>query len=203
MSSVIDNIVFKRAVKIFLFAISITIIATIITYLINPDIQKVIDGVDSNLSDNDQINESTGIHKIWLYIVNNGFVVPLQMLILAIVPIQFLYMINIISTVSLTGILFGVALQADPLKGLKIIISTIPHYVFEVFAFCLLAALLFELNKVVRTKIKNVFKKEKERVSFIKRTLGTVISYAILILPLIIVAAFLETYIADIIFNLL
>ncbi len=201
MPSVIDNIVFKRAVKLFLFAIFITIIATIITYLIDPDVQKAIEGVGSNLSNRE--NESTGINKIWLYIVNNGFVVPLQMLILALVPIQFLYMINIISTVSLTGILFGVALQADSLKGLKIIISTIPHYVFEVFAFCLLAAGLFELNKIVRIKIRNVFKKDKERVSFIKKTLGTVITYAILTLPLIIVAAFLETYIADIIFNLL
>lgn len=174
--------------------------ATIITYIINPDLKAVMEGTKSRLPD--QVKESIGIHKVWSYIVNNGFMVPLQMLILALIPIQFLYVANIISTVLLPGILFGIGLQADFKKGSEIIISTIPHYVFEVFALCLLAAVLFELNQVVRAKIRNIFKKDKKGISFIKKFLETIRTYAIIVLPTIIVAAFLETYIADIIFNL-
>ncbi|MGE6379233.1 stage II sporulation protein M [Peribacillus muralis] len=200
MLSTMPKIIVKRAVKFFLFAAAITIIATILTYIINPDLKELMEGVKSRLPN--QVKESTGIDKFWSFIFNNGFMVPLQMLILALVPIQFLYVVNIISTVSLPGILFGVVLQVNFNKGFAMIISTIPHFVFEVFALCLLAAVLFELNQVVRVKISNIFKKDKKVISFIKKFLETIRTYAIFVLPIIIVAAFLETYIADIIFNL-
>lgn len=148
------------------------------------------------------MKESEGIKKVWSFVVNNGFMVPLQMFILALIPIQFLYLLNIIATVTLPGILFGIALQVNSIKGLGIIIATIPHYIFEVFAFCLFAAVLFELNQVVRVKIRNVFKAEEVGTSLIKKVLETIKIYTILILPLIIMAAFSETYIADIIFSL-
>src|SRR5690625_7056628 len=85
------------------------------------------------------------------------------MFILALIPIQFLYLLNIILTVALPGVLFGIALQANFKKGLAIIISAAPHYVFEVFAFCLFAAVLFKLNRIVRGKIRSVFKKDGTR----------------------------------------
>lgn len=197
---IVNKNMFKRAVIFFIIAATITILATIVTYIINPDLKGVMESLGDKSSN--QLRESTGIKKVWAYIVNNGFVVPLQMLILALIPIQFLYVVNIISTVSLPGILFGIALQADYKKGFEIIVSTIPHYIFEIFAFCLLAAVLFELNQVVRVKIRNIFKKDKEGISFIKKFLETIRTYAIFVLPIIIVAAFVETYIADIIFNL-
>jgi uncharacterized membrane protein SpoIIM required for sporulation len=200
MMSTMPKIVFKRAINFFLFAAAITIIATIITYIINPDLKEVMGGVENRLPD--QAKESTGIDKVWSYVVNNGFRVPLQMFILALIPIQFLYVINIILTVSLPGVAFGLALQVNFRKGFDIIISSIPHFIFEVFALCLLAAVLFELNQVVRVKIRNLFKKDKEGISFIKKFLETIRTYAIFVLPIIIAAAFLETYIADIIFNL-
>jgi len=198
--STMPKIVFKRAVNFFIFAAAITIIATIITYIINPDLKEVMGGLENRLPD--QVKESTGIDKVWSYVVNNGFTVPLQMFILALIPIQFLYVINIISTVSLPGVAFGLVLQVNFRKGFDIIISSIPHFIFEVFALCLLAAVLFELNQVVRVKIRNLFKKDKEGISFIKKLLETIRTYAIFVLPTIIAAAFLETYIADIIFNL-
>ncbi|AMQ05272.1 hypothetical protein AZE41_04595 [Sporosarcina psychrophila] len=52
------------------------------------------------------------------------------------------------------------------------------------------------------SKIRNVFKAEEVGTSLIKKVLETIKIYTILILPLIIMAAFSETYIADIIFSL-
>ncbi|KKE77531.1 stage II sporulation protein M [Oceanobacillus caeni] len=198
--NVVNKTVFKRSIKFLIIAVVLTTVATVITYIINPDLKEITEGIGNNLPD--QVKESNGIKKVWSFIVNNGFMVPLQMLILASIPIQFLYLLNIISTVSLPGILFGIALKANFKKGLGIIISTIPHYIFEVYAFCLLAAVLFELNQVVRVKIRSVFKADEVETSLIMKVLETIKIYFLLILPIIIMAAFLETYIADIIFSL-
>src|SRR5690625_8019478 len=111
-----------------------------------------------------KVSESEGLKKVWSFIVNNGFIVPLQMFILALIPIKFLYLLNIILTVALPGVLFGIALQANFKKGLAIIISASPHYVFEVFAFCLFVSVLFKLNQIVRGKIRSVFKKDRKSV---------------------------------------
>ncbi|MBB4824616.1 putative membrane protein SpoIIM required for sporulation [Sporosarcina luteola] len=140
--------------------------------------------------------------KVWLYVVNNGFVVPLQMFALTLIPIQFLYVVNIISTASMPGILFGIVLQLDSRKGMEIIASTVPHFVIEIFGFCLLAAVLFELNRGVRSKIKNWFKKDQKELSLVDKVFKTLRIYVAVVLPMIVVAAFVETYVADIIFNL-
>src|SRR5699024_8565234 len=106
--------------------------------------------------------------------------VPLQMFMLALIPIQFLYLLNIISTVILPGILFGIAIWVNFKKGLGIIISAIPHYMFEVFAFCLFAAVLFKLNQAVRDQVRSVFKKDETGTSLIKHVLWTIKTYAVL-----------------------
>jgi len=200
IKDIFNRSVFKRSIKFMILAVAITIATTVITYIINLNLEEISEGMGNNLPD--QVRESEGLKKVWSFIVNNGFIVPLQMFILALIPIQFLYLLNIILTVALPGVLFGIALQANFKKGLAIIISAAPHYVFEVFAFCLFAAVLFKLNQIVRGKIRSVFKKDGTRTSLIKYVLWTVRVYAVLILPIIIIAAFLETYIADIILNL-
>jgi len=155
MTEIVNKVIFKRAINFFIFSATITIIVTIITYMINPDLKEVMKGIEDSSSI--QIRESTGMDKVGSYIVNNGFSVPLQMFFFALIPIQFLYFVNIISTISLLGVLFGIALQVDFEKGFELIISSLPHSGFEIFAYCLLVAVLFELNQVVRGKIKNKF----------------------------------------------
>ena len=89
--NVVNKTVIKRAMNFFIFGVALTVIATIITYIINPDPQGIMNGMDNRIPE--QVKESTGINKVWAYIVNNGFLVPLQMFILALIPIQFLYVI--------------------------------------------------------------------------------------------------------------
>jgi len=197
---IVSKAAFKRALVFLVIATIVTVLGTVITYFINPDLKGIMETFGNHTSD--QLKESTGIKKVWAYIVNNGFMVPLQMFVLALIPIQFLYLINVISTALIPGILFGVVLQMDFIKGIEIIASAIPHYFVEIFAFCLFAAALFDLNRVIRAKVRSVFKKGKDRVSLVEKILGTIKIYGVLILPMIIVAAFLETYIADMIFNL-
>lgn len=100
----------------------------------------------------------TKLGRVYSYVVNNGFAVPLQMFIFAVKTIQFLYIINIISTSSVLGVFFVIALQVDFEKEFELIITSIPHSSFEIFAYRLFAAVLFELNLVIREKIRNKFK---------------------------------------------
>lgn len=100
-----NKVILKRASYFLILTAAITFIATIITYMVNPDLKVVMERIGN--SSPSQIKESTGIDKVWSYIVHNGFAVPLQMFILALVPIQYLYLVNIISTNSLLGVVLG------------------------------------------------------------------------------------------------
>ena len=195
------NKILKRACKFLIMSVIITIAAAGVTYIINLDIH----GIMSNLNDRtpESIKDEEGLNKVWEYIVNNGMMVPMQMFILSLIPIQFLYLINIIVTVTLPGILFGMIFQFDLGKGMSMMVSSIPHYLFEVFAFCIFAAVLFELNKSLRLKIKTVLKKEEQKLFIGSIVITTVKTYILLVLPLIITAALLETYIADVIYKIL
>ncbi|HLQ73490.1 MAG TPA: stage II sporulation protein M [Bacillota bacterium] len=201
IKDIFQRTLFIRAIKFLLFSLALTVIALFVTYVANPDIGAVTEGISRSIDPD--LKEATGIKKVWAYIVNNGFMVPLQMIALAIVPIQFLYVLNIATTVTLPGILFALVLRADASQGLKLMIATIPHYMLEVIAYCLLAAALFKVNEALRGKIKSLFRKENCSLSFNKYFIQTVALYVVFVLPIIIIAAFTETYVADMILNVL
>src|SRR5699024_8968242 len=96
------------------------------------------------------------------------------MFILSLIPIQFLYFLNIIINVFLPVVLYVIYFLSIFGKGLSLIVSSVPHYVFEIFAFSLFATILFKFNKVVRAKIKKIFKKNKSKQYFIKNLLDVV-----------------------------
>ena len=199
--NVVDRRMFTRAVQFFVFAAAITIVATIVTYIINPDLKTAVEGLKKSTSS--EIHPATGLDKIWSYFRHNGLAVPFQMFILALIPIPFLYLLNVVSTSALLGVAFGIALQVDLDLGVKLILSSIPHSIVEIFAYTVLAAALFEMNRAWRMKIKKLFKKDsvQEQQSLVQGILKTVKIYVVFVIPLIVVAAFLETYLADLIFH--
>ena len=104
-------------------------ITTIITYFCHPAINDVkhLGNSSTNISSNPQ-----GLNKVWHFIVNNGCFVPVQMFILALIPIPFLYMLNIVISVIIPGIMFGIFLNFDLHKAFTAIIAYIPHYTLEI-----------------------------------------------------------------------
>lgn len=183
---------YKRASQFFIFSIILTILAGIVTFIIHPELKN---GAGDFL-------ESTGLTKVWDYIKNNGILVPLQMFILAFIPVPFLYMANIVVTTIALGFFIGIALHLDVYQGVGLTIASLPHTFVEIFAYCLLAALLFELNRSIRMILRNNFRKNKKETSFTQIATDTIKVYLVFVLPFIIIAAFLETYIADAIFQL-
>lgn len=199
---VIDKGFIIRTLKIFLFSISIMILTIVITYSIDMNVKAMIKGIDNDISSS--VKQSSGLSAVIIYIVNNGFIVPLQMFLLSLIPIQFLYFFNLIYSSILPGIVIGILLKIDFYKAIANIISVFPHTTLEILGFCIFASVLFQLNKSIRSKIRELFNKNNsERTSVIKSLLSTIKIYIFAVIPVIILAAFCEEYLREFLYSLL
>lgn len=170
----------------------VIVISAVITYIINPNLSDTLNSVSSNVPKS--VSQKSGLQLVVAYIFNNGFKVPIGMLILSIIPIRFLYWIQPLFTVILPGILFGIVFRYSLAKGLVILISSLPHMLFEVFAFCVWMVALDQFNKWIRYKISKKKSADTNLLKELKLLLSPYIKY---VLPLIVIAAFTETYVAD------
>lgn len=108
-----------------------------------------------------------------------------------------------ISTSIITGIAFGFAIHFDFNKGAIMVISSIPHAIIEILAMCFVISGLYKLNQAIIRKISNLFRKTKKQNFSFKLALSNLLKiYFLIALPLYIIAAFLETYLTDFIYNL-
>ena len=170
----------------------VIVISAVITYIINPNLSDTLNSVSSNVPKS--VSQKSGLQLVVAYIFNNGFKVPIGMLILSIIPIRFLYWIQPQTTVILPGILFGIVFRYSLAKGFVILISSLPHMLFEVFAFCVWMVALDQFNKWIRYKISKKKSADTNLLKELKLLLSPYIKY---VLPLIVIAAFTETYVAD------
>ena len=178
------NKVFKP-IKYLSIIIFVVIISAMITYIINPNFSDTLNSVSNNVSKS--VSQKSGLNLVAAYIFNNGFKVPIIMLILSIIPIRFLYWIQPLFTAILPGILFGIAFRYSVAKAFIILISSLPHMLLEIFAFCLQMVALDRFNKWIRYKISR--KKQTNTKLFYEFKL-ILISYVKYVIPLIVIAAF-------------
>ena len=89
------------------------------------------------------------------------------------------------------------------IKGIANIISVFPHTTLEILGFCIFASVLFQLNKSIRSKIRELFKKNGERTSIIKSLHNTIKIYIFVVIPVIVLAAICEEYLRKILYSLL
>lgn len=170
----------------------VIVISAVITYIVNPNLSDTLNSVSSNVPKS--VSQKSGLQKVVAYIFNNGFKVPIGMLILSIIPIRFLYWIQPLFTAILPGILFGIAFRYSVAKAFIILISSLPHMLLEIFAFCLWMVALDRFNKWIRYKISRKKSANTNLLKELKLLLSPYIKY---VLPLIVIAAFTETYVAD------
>ncbi|GAK10808.1 hypothetical protein JCM19039_449 [Geomicrobium sp. JCM 19039] len=132
------------------------------------------------------------------YVVNNSVYVPMQMLIFALIPIPFLYVINIAMTSFSVGLALylPMAFANEELLFSDILIGIVPHFMFEFLGFCIAAALLYKLNKSIIRSITNLFRnKKKENSSILGNVKNFFIGYFVLVFPVLIFAAVIEAFI--------
>ena len=81
--------------------------------------------------------------------------------------------------------------------------SIYPHYTFEIMGLCILTSALYMLNKAITRRFTNLFRKSKKNYAIKDNLINVIKFYVLIALPLIIIAAFLETYVSNFIFNIL
>lgn len=151
---------FKRSLKIFSIAVALFLISFILSIIFNPSID-----IFTSLSNYvpSTLNNSQGLNKVWKYIMHNGVQIPWQMLFLFLIPIPFLYALNMIFTSIISGVAFGFAIHLSFYKGTIMVISSLPHTLLEIIAMCFIVSCLYKLNRAIIRKICNFFRKYKKK----------------------------------------
>ncbi|MBW4836740.1 MAG: stage II sporulation protein M [Staphylococcaceae bacterium] len=201
MFKIHDNTYIRRTIIFLTTTLIIFLITFILAVIFSPS-TETIKNISNSIPKN--ISNAVGLQKVWEYILNNAFKVPLQMLIFAFIPIPFLYYLNIMNTAIAPAIALGFAINFDIYKGAMMTISSIPHFFVEVLAFCLVASALVKVNQSISRKIINLFSKtKKEDLSFKSSIVNLLKIYIFNALPLFVLAAFFENYLSKFIFELL
>lgn len=201
MLKIQDDAYLKRTFKFLFTTLLIFLITLVLAIIFSPSIESLKSATDGTPN---TLDKAQGLQKVWQYILNNGFRVPFQMFILALIPIPFLYYLNIITSTVPLGIAFGFVIHFDLFKGSMMSIASTPHAIIEILGFCFIASALFKVNQSIIRKISNFFRKNKKQILSIKSsTLNLLKIYLLIALPLIIIAAFMETYLAEFLLNLL
>lgn len=105
--------------------------------------------------------DKTQSGKFLKYVVNNGMKVPFQMLLLALIPIPFVYYLPVALTSVVTGVIFYFPFtpQLDgKISFSKVFLGVFPHATIELFSFIIILAVLYPLNQAIRSRI---FQKSK------------------------------------------
>ncbi|MEX3445966.1 stage II sporulation protein M [Staphylococcus warneri] len=201
MFKIHDETYIRRTIKFLVTILIIFLVTFILAIIFSPStetIKNLSKGIPSNVAN------AVGLEKVWEYILNNGFKVPFQMLILAIIPIPFLYYLNIISTAIPPAIALGFVINYDIYKGTMVTISSIPHFFVEILAFCFVASGLVKVNQAIIRKITNLFRKNKKENLSLKLSIINLLKiYVFIALLLFVIAAFFENYLSKFIFDLL
>lgn len=201
MFKIHDDAYISRTIRFLVITLIIILFTLILAIIFSPS-TETIKNLSKGIPDN--VANAVGLQKVWEYIINNGFKVPFQMLILAIIPIPFLYYLNIIHTAIPPAIALGFVINFDIYKGSMITISSIPHFFVEILAFCFVASGLVKVNQSICRKFTNLFRKnKKENISFKLSIINLLKIYIFIALPLYVLAAFFENYLSKLLFNLL
>lgn len=117
MNPIINSNDIKRAIKLFIILTILLAFTTIIAFFFHPT-EEVIKQLGNKAPKS--VSETAGLIKVWGVIPTNAFYVPLQMLILALIPIPFLYLANLIVSVIIPGMMFSFLLSFIHIRGIQL-----------------------------------------------------------------------------------
>jgi uncharacterized membrane protein SpoIIM required for sporulation len=129
----------------------------------------------------------------------NNIKTCLQILVISFIPILFLPWISIIFNSAVIGFMVYAVIYVHQNVFKMFILGVFPHGIIEYSAFILSACITIKFQRLWIKKIKNVFKHKTN-----KKPLGSLFTiflqifeqFILIILPLILIASFIETYIS-------
>lgn len=182
----------KRANKFMFFNIILSLLIGLTLFITCLNINDFSDYPNLNL--NNKVNNSlNGLLEIFC---NNAFIMPLASLIIALIPIPYLYMIPSISTIFSLSMAIGIQFAFKFNEGTVLLLGILPHGLLEIYIMSILLALLFVINKYIKNCLVNLFKKNK---TYLPKFLNLITSickcYLLVMLPLTFVCALIEVFI--------
>ncbi|MGE7364289.1 stage II sporulation protein M [Staphylococcus cohnii] len=115
----------------------------------------------------------------------------------AIIPIPFLYYLNMLSTVFSLGMLIGIHFAYNFTDGIRLFLGFLPHLLIEIYSSSLMLSILYVINKVIISKLMNLFRKKPIKMKPIYIILiDSIKSYILYYLPIVLLAAIMETYVS-------
>lgn len=188
--------------------IAIILLSYLICKRIGFDPEKLFSDLDygSPIDKIDQGEPST--FDVFIALFKNNIMVTLQILLLALIPIPFVYTLSILVNGIMIGGIFYIyqAIQVAHGEGdalyLIILKDFLPHAVIELLGFVIATAIAYRINQWLIRNIINLFRKQNKRYTrytFTQLVRYTVVSFVLIILPFIIIAALIEAYITPLI----
>lgn len=181
----IDFKILKKMVVLFFVVVVISFLSIV---AIQPDLNALF-GLMAQKYDVDASNSQ----MFWVYVLNNGFRMPLITIVLALLPIPFLYLLPFIVTSSSLGIVFATPMISAMDFSWTELLLEFPLNVFpEFFGMLILMTTAFALNGSVRSR---VYTKKIDTTATVKQALQNSFKvWLAYVLPLMIVAASLEAF---------
>ncbi|WP_242651987.1 MULTISPECIES: stage II sporulation protein M [Leuconostoc] len=127
-----------------------------------------------------------------------------SIILFSIIPIPYLYVLPALGTISTMGQLVGYVVYDKGLfEGLKLAITGIlPHGIFEMTAYIIVLILAKKTNDISMNTLKRIWKRQQLNYKFIGSMLYDLLkSFVIYVLPVLIVAAIIESFITPIIIH--
>src|SRR5690625_4184687 len=152
--------------------------------------------------------KNPGAFELFTAFFINKIQVPLQILLLSLIPIPFIYTLVLLVNGIMIGAVFYIYQAVQLIHGegdalyLIILKDFLPHAVIELLGFIIATAIAYRVNQWIMRNIINLFRQQTKLPIYytLKQLLYySALTFAFIILPLILLAAMIESYITPII----
>ncbi|AFA50276.1 stage II sporulation protein M [Acetobacterium woodii] len=170
-------------------------LANVVLFMSSPELSKTYFNEIQTLFNGKAFLNSTGI-ELWLGIFFNNLVASGISILSGGIPFLFLPLFSLASNAIIIG-LIGAVYQINGVGWIPFLVGILPHGVIEIPALILGVTLGVHIcNKLVKKILKRSFKGELKQA-----IIGCLRIYLLWMIPLFFIAAFIETFITPILFN--
>lgn len=197
----------KSFFKYWLVILITMIVAYVVTYVglkaFHVDLKKAVDVLSEATNADSISSKNSSYWQDSLFLFKHNWEVCAKILIIALIPIPFLYSLSVL----LTGASIGIALALIQQTGFNVFkaffLGILPHSVLELSVFIVCAIFAGKLNKLILGNIANIFRKNKKELpSFWTQVKEMVLVFLIIVTPGIFIAGLIEGFISQYLLNM-
>ncbi|MFC2675928.1 MAG: stage II sporulation protein M [Lacticaseibacillus rhamnosus] len=185
-----------------LLFIAITIMVSLLTYIVMDANQAFIHQIVTGLSDK-FAEPKDNLHAFWMILLNNERV-ALGLMLISMIPIPFLYWLSYVVTCASVGLVMGVYAAKMGLSGAlaAFALGILPHGILEMSALIIGVTLAAQVNRALRQSIKRFFSDAHYEKSPLD-VKAIALQYVCIVVPMIAVAALIEGFVTPVLLRLI